>query len=806
MPVLPWRNDADGFAFKNVWTFDATERAALAALARPLIPAAASMIVALIPSPSLFVELIVAGNSYTSFAPLRTYGLCGGMAYSALDHWNARVPIPRGANEDDRPARTATASAAIRNVLWQRLLDSLGPGGVLQKTLEWSFLLNQVPVWLGGGAEGLKNRTRLEWDLLRRHIDAGRPWPIGLIISTRDVWDQHQILVYGYENTGPNKGKIFVYDSNKPHQFGSGAHHEVSLNFEGPTLIAPDPSDGGHGTLAGFFCSNYFPDRPVGMAKSYGEFLSWTGDGTRTWMVNDGARMPIANSTELTALGGTPQTVRPTLSPFATSKIRPRDGAMFRELSSTLVFLYAGGAPFLLPDGIWVDRFGGISQVRMVPDNTIAAFNGPPDNHTLLREWSDPKVWRIMNGVRRWVRTPEELDNGGGFPSVRVVPDAALAAIPVGQPLGTPRTWAKLDNLPNTNIHSSMGALTAMDTTTSAQRPHVFVLGKDGNLWVKWYSGSQWDWDNLDHPPNTNIHSAMGTLTVMDTTTSAQRPHVFVLGKDGNLWVKWYSGSQRNWANLGHPTSANIHSSMGALTATDTTASTQRPHVFVLGTDGNLWVDSFSGSQWDWTNLDHPPNMNIHSAMGALTVMDTTTSAQRPHVFVLGKDGNLWVKWYSGSQRNWANLGHPTSANIHSSMGALTVMDTTTSAQRPHVFVLGNDGNLWVSWYSGSQWNWTNLDHPTNTNIHSAMGAVTVMDTTTSAQRPHVFVLGTDGNLWLDSYSGSQWNWANLGKPQSANIHSSMGVLTVMDTTASAQRPHVFVLGNDGNLWVDWSG
>jgi hypothetical protein len=61
-----------------------------------------------------------------------------------------------------------------------------------------------------------------------------------------------------------------------------------------------------------------------------------------------------------------------------------------------------------------------------------------PDEGTLLREWSDPKVYRIMGGVRRWVTTPTELGKYGGFPSVRLVPDGALAAIPQGAVLPAP--------------------------------------------------------------------------------------------------------------------------------------------------------------------------------------------------------------------------------------------------------------------------------------------------------------------------------------------------------------------------------
>ena len=436
MPVLAWRNDADGFAFDNNWTFDTAERAALTGLAQPLVPAVVATVAAIIPDPIVLTAVAVAASTYTAFGPLSNYGLCGGMAYSALDHWHVRLPIARGANSGDQPARTAVAPTAIRNVLWARLLDSLGSGGVLQRTLEWSVLLNQVPAWFGGGAQGLRNRTLQEWTLVRSHIDAGRPWPIGLVYSGRDVWDQHQILVYGYENTGANQGKLFVCDSNAPSQFGSTGHSEVTLDFRGPTLVATSPSDFGD-MLAGFFCSNYFPSTPVGMAKEFGEFLRWTGDG-RTWMVTDGARMPVANPAELAALGGTAANVCKTSSGFSAQNVRPRDGACFREISAAPVFVYAGGAPFWIPDPVWMERFGGFGQVRIAPANTIAAFIGLPDEGTLLREWSDPKVWRIMAGVRRWVTTPTELGKWGGFPSVRVVPDGALAPIPIGQPLPTP--------------------------------------------------------------------------------------------------------------------------------------------------------------------------------------------------------------------------------------------------------------------------------------------------------------------------------------------------------------------------------
>jgi len=50
MPTLAWRNDSDGFAFSNSWTFDAAERAALTGAAQSLIPAAIGAVGAVFPA------------------------------------------------------------------------------------------------------------------------------------------------------------------------------------------------------------------------------------------------------------------------------------------------------------------------------------------------------------------------------------------------------------------------------------------------------------------------------------------------------------------------------------------------------------------------------------------------------------------------------------------------------------------------------------------------------------------------------------------------------------------------------------
>jgi hypothetical protein len=69
------------------------------------------------------------------------------------------------------------------------------------------------------------------------------------------------------------------------------------------------------------------------------------------------------------------------------------------------------------------------------------------------------------------------------------------------------------------------------------------------------------------------------------------------------------------------------------------------------------------------------------------------------------------------------------------------------------------------------------------------LGAVTVMNTPTSPQRPHVFVEGNDYNLWCRWSDGAAWQWLNMGKPQGVNIVGSVAAVSVMDTPTSPPTP-----------------
>ena len=231
MPILAWRTDSDGFCFSNSWTLDAAERAALMGVATPIAAQAGPLLGAIFPPlfldpvtmSAVSVAAMAAANAVIS-TTTTTFGMCGGMAYTSLDYWHAKVAIPCGGNGSDQPAPPNAIQSAVRSMIWGRLLDSLSSGGCMKNTILWSLVLNQLPPVMGGGGGTLQSWTVQEWIKIKVSIDAGNPCPIGLIYNKRDIWDQHQILVYGYEDFGTG-GRLYVYDNNSPHAVWQSQPH-----------------------------------------------------------------------------------------------------------------------------------------------------------------------------------------------------------------------------------------------------------------------------------------------------------------------------------------------------------------------------------------------------------------------------------------------------------------------------------------------------------------------------------------------------------------------------------------------------
>ncbi len=164
-------------------------------------------------------------NSFTNYrsisgVQITTGGRCGGMVYSALDYFNAGIPIP---STDKLPAEGTPLSTYIS----ARQEDSLSFSTNLDKWMELTvnpFGARTSEFW-HWGVQGV-NGGRLEE--LRSFIDRGVPVPLGLFHESGNVLNgsMHQVLAIGYD-MGRYKGhfgefmddlRIFIYDPNYPNQ------------------------------------------------------------------------------------------------------------------------------------------------------------------------------------------------------------------------------------------------------------------------------------------------------------------------------------------------------------------------------------------------------------------------------------------------------------------------------------------------------------------------------------------------------------------------------------------------------------
>ncbi len=175
-------------------------------------------------------------------------GLCGGMAFAALDLWFAGLPAP----PDGEPPLEGTPRFGY---LVRRQLDSLelglGPA---------RFYLLGAP-WRSAGSRS-DEVLRREVPRVRRDLEAGRPVAIGLVhamsANPATLIQDHQVVAHGLD-AGPAPGSLSlrIYDPNLPGDdtvrltVGQGAAGLATLAYSGgPPVVA-------------FFRQGYRPRDPL---------------------------------------------------------------------------------------------------------------------------------------------------------------------------------------------------------------------------------------------------------------------------------------------------------------------------------------------------------------------------------------------------------------------------------------------------------------------------------------------------------------------------------------------------------------
>jgi hypothetical protein len=187
-------------------------------------------------------------------------GLCGGMAFAALDYWLA---------QKEPSAERPSVGAPLYRYIVDRLIDSWhAPAGVAQY-YQWMSLPDADNVIRFFGRQvvaerGLGWRTvRVQWPQIRRDLDRGLPVPIGVVTvaskNPKDLALNHQVLAVGYRAEA-SRVTMQVYDPNRGRRDDIAIHMDTSA----PAKAVAFEHNLGLGTrpVRGFFRAMYTQGAP----------------------------------------------------------------------------------------------------------------------------------------------------------------------------------------------------------------------------------------------------------------------------------------------------------------------------------------------------------------------------------------------------------------------------------------------------------------------------------------------------------------------------------------------------------------
>ncbi len=139
------------------------------------------------------------------------YGLCGGMSSAAYDFALAGRDIP--ATE-----AVPNQGTVFQRYLFHRAIDTFGPmGSSIIKLAQWMSLPDDILL-------GKQKRTYDEFIEIRNRLDDQNLVILGLIYGgasslgdiAANVWNNHQVLAYGYSQNPDSSFEIHIYDPNFP--------------------------------------------------------------------------------------------------------------------------------------------------------------------------------------------------------------------------------------------------------------------------------------------------------------------------------------------------------------------------------------------------------------------------------------------------------------------------------------------------------------------------------------------------------------------------------------------------------------
>ena len=363
--------------------------------------------------------------------------------------------------------------------------------------------------------------------------------------------------------------------------------------------------------------------------------------------------------------------------------------------------------------------------------------------------WSDGQAWSGAVGGWRPI--------GGFFP-----PDAPIAAVA--------RTPENLD---------------------------LFVVGNDGIVYTSWWvAGADWSGVNNNWRPIGGYFPIGVPLSAVARTP--ENLDLFVTGNDGIVYTSWWvagadwSGASNNWRPIGgyFPPGSAV------------SALARKPDqldLFVVGNDGVVYTSWWSGADWSGVKNNWRP-IGGYFPVGA-RIAAVARTPENLDLFIVGNDGIVYTSWWvagadwSGVNNNWRPIGGYFPIGVPLSAVART-------PENLDLFVTGNDGIVYTSWWvAGADWSGASNNWRPIGGYFPPGSAVSAL-----ARKPDqldLFVVGNDGIVYTSWWSGADWsgvknNWRPIGGY--FPVGAPLGAVA-----RTPENLDLFVTGNDGIVYTSWS-
>ena len=331
----------------------------------------------------------------------------------------------------------------------------------------------------------------------------------------------------------------------------------------------------------------------------------------------------------------------------------------------------------------------------------------------------------------------------------------------------------------------------------------LFITGNDGCVYTSWWTGGATDWTGIGNrwrniggvfPPRAKVSSVARLPNQLD---------LFITGNDGCVYTSWWTGGA-DWSGIG-----NRWRNIGGLfpVGAPVTVVARNPNqldLFITGNDGCVYTSWWTGGATDWTGIGNRwRNIGGIFPVGA-PVTVVSRNPNQLDLFVTGNDGRVYTSWWTGGQTDWTGIG-----NRWRNIGGIfrPASPVSANARNPNqldLFITGNDGCVYTSWWTGGQTDWTGIgDRWRNIGgIFPVAAPVSVL-----ARNPNqldLFIAGNDGCVYTSWWTGGQTDWTGIG-----NRWRNIGGLFPVGAPVSAlaRNPNqldLFITGNDGCVYTSW--